>query len=449
MYFCLPENKMKKIYALILSLNMLFGVAACGKSAGGSGDKGDSGKTVVVVYEADKINYWNTIKSGFESKYSEQGYKISLIPVGGGQVVDKQTTMIAQNNAPDLILGGDVHIMNQYRYLKPLNELIEQDAEEVDFADFIPAITDKLTYNGNIYYLPEFFNVSMLYYNKNIFDTYNANPANETKVEYPRSDWTYEEFYATADKLTIRNGSAISQFGCYSTIGWWGEWLIHVRQAGGKFMENGLVTLNTPEAAAGIQRYYDKMYSANRISNQKGVDDTFGDFSTGMFAMAYGGHMSNWSDFRSVNGLNWDVQLLPSVNGNQKGGELSVSAMGIYAGSKSVTATWELIKYITRKRSLDEWNDYPYAPCRISGKEQILDVPKEERRAPQNMEVVYQSLEEGYCISLPGERYFSYVNTGIVQEYITKILEGEYSVADGLKEATNRANNYIRQNYLS
>jgi ABC-type glycerol-3-phosphate transport system substrate-binding protein len=289
----------------------------------------------------------------------------------------------------------------------------------------------------------------MLYYNKGIFDAYNANPANIEKVEYPQADWTYEEFYATAEKLTVRAGNAVSQFGCYSTIGWWGEWLTHVRQAGGKFMENGLVTLNTPQAIEGIQRYYDKMYSANRISNQKGIDDTFGDFSTKNYAMAYGGHMSNWADLRTVNDLDWDVQLLPAVNGNQTGGELSISALGIYKGSKSVEASWALIKYITRKRTLAEWNEYPYAPCRISGKQLLLEVPVAERKAPQNLEVVYESLEGGYCQSLPGEKYFSYVNTSIVQGYITKILEGEYTVEEGLREATERANNYIRQNYLT
>ncbi|MGN1100412.1 MAG: ABC transporter substrate-binding protein, partial [Christensenellales bacterium] len=275
---------MKKILCLIIVIASVFSVVGCSP---GETDNGEEKKTVTVVYEADKVSYWTQIKTEFEKKYSAEGYKLSLIPVGGGQVEAKQTTMIAQNNAPDLILGGDIHLLNQYKYLMPLNELIERDNEEVDYEDFIPAITDTLTYNDNIYYLPEFFNVSLLYYNKGIFDQYNADPANADKlVEYPRSDWTYEEFYSAADALTKRSGNSVSQFGCYSTIGWWGEWLIHVRQSGGRFMnDDGYVCLDTKEAIQGVQRYYDKMYSSNRISNQKGTDDTYGDFSTGVFAM--------------------------------------------------------------------------------------------------------------------------------------------------------------------
>lgn len=434
---------MKKIICFILALFTAISFVGCG---GGRGGPSYDGKTVVVVYEADKANYWNDIKQEYESKFADKGYKLSLIPVGGGQVEGKQNTMIAQGNGPDLMLGGDVHLLSQYKNLMPLDELIAQDSAEVDYEDFIPAVTEKLEYNDKVYYLPEFFNVSLLYYNKDIFSAYNANPAN-TDVEYPQNAWTYEEFYDVADKLTVRSGSSVSQFGCYSTIGWWGEWLIHVRQSGGAFMNaDGYVTLDTEEAIEGVQRYYDKMYGANRISNQKGVDDTFGDFSTGTFAMEYGGHISNWTDLRSTN-LDWDVQLLPSVNGNRAGGELAISAYGIYKNSKSVTATWELLKFITRKRSAQEWNEYPYPPCRISGKDLVLGVNKQERRAPQNLEVVYESLEGGYCKSLPSEKYFSYVNTSIVQEYITKILEGEYSVKAGLEAATKNANNYIRSNY--
>ena len=101
----------------------MFTVAACnGRGPGGGGDES---KTVTLVYESDKNAYWQQIKSEFETKYAEEGYTIELVPVGGGQVEGKQTNMIAQNNPPDLILGGDVHIQSQSRYLMPLNDLIE------------------------------------------------------------------------------------------------------------------------------------------------------------------------------------------------------------------------------------------------------------------------------------------------------------------------------------
>lgn len=435
---------MKKT-AFLLALILAFSTLALFGCGGGTTPE-QQGKTVTMVIESDKMTYYNELKAEFEQLYKEQGYTVSFVPVGGGQVEDKQSTMIAQRQAPDIIVGGDVHINSQYKYLLDLTTLVERDAEEVDFDDFIPQIMAELQKDGKLYYLPEFFNTSLLYYNLELFDSYNANPANTVKVEYPQADWTYEEFYSTADKLTVRAGDSCTQYGCYSTIGWWGEWLVHVRQAGGDFMKDGQVVLNTAQAQQGIQRYYDKMFAENRISNRPGELD-LGGFSGGKYAMDYGGHVSNWADLRTVEDLKWDIQLLPSVNGNQKGGELSISGLGIYSQSNSTEAAWAFIKYITRKRDLEAWQAYPYIPPRTSGKELLLSVPKQDRPCPQNLEVAYTTLEEGYSTILPNERYFVYVNTQIVQNYITRILEQEFSVAEGLEQATSQANNYIRQNY--
>ena len=432
---------MKETALLLAVLLALGSLSLFGCSGGGTQEEG---KTVTMVIESDKMTYYNGLKAEFEQLYAEEGYTISFVPVGGGQVEDKQSNMIAQRQAPDIIVGGDVHINSQYKYLLDLTELVERDAEEVDYDDFIPQIMNELPIDGKLYYLPEFLHTSLLYYNIDMFDRYNADPANTEKLEYPQADWTYEEFYAAADKLTDRPG--YSEFGCYSIIGWWGEWLIHVRQAGGDFMKDGQVVLNTSEAKEGLQRYVDKMYAENRISNRVGELD-LGGFSGGKYAMNYGGHVKDWVDFRAVEDLNWDIQLLPAVDGNQKGGELSISGLGIYAQSPNTEAAWAFIKFLTRKRDLEEWQAYPYIPPRTSGKNLLLSVPKEERPCPQNLEVAYQSLEEGYSTILPNERYFVYVNTQIVQNYVTRILEGEFSVADGLAEATQRANDYIRQNY--
>lgn len=441
----------KKILTILLA--MVMAVASLTLIGCGGGDGGDPAKTVTVVYETDKRTYWEGIKAEYEALYAAQGYTLSLVPVGGGQVESKQTNMIAQGDAPDLIVGGDTHINYQYKYLLPLDDLITRDNATIDSADFIPEIMNLLKKDGQTFYLPEIFNVSLLYYNVDIFDAYNANPSNSNdQITYPTNDWTYSDFYNVAEKLTIKNGNAVSQFGCYTTIGWWGEWLVHVRQCGGDFMQNGQVILNTAAAKAGIQRYYDKMYGAGRthtISNQI-ADDAAGDFSTGKFAMNYGGHINAWSEYRSVSDLTWDVAFLPMTtagnDASRRGGEFSVGGIGIYKDSPAVEPTWELIKYITRKKTLEEYNNSAYLPCRTSGKNMLTAVPKADRPCPKNIEAVYDSMSNGYCMPLPSERYFAYVNTQIVQGYITKIVEGD-PIESGLAEATSRANNYIQTNY--
>lgn len=418
---------------------------ACG-ALGGIPTGGTDGKEISMVVENAERDIYREWFNEFEQLHKDEGYKVNLIPVGGGQVQGKQDNMMAAGTPPDIIVGGDVHIQNQRKYLLPLDDLIEKDNAEVDIDDFMPEIMDLLKYEGQTLYLPNYFNTSLLYYNTEIFDEYNAGllPGAE-KLSYPTDEWTYDTFLDAAKKLTVSEGGAYTQWGCYSTIGWWGEWLIHVRQAGGEIMdENGLVTLDTPQAIAGFNRYLAKMNGEDKVSYTKGELD-LGGFTGKKTAMLYGGHIKDWSDMKKVKDLKWDIALLPTVNGNRTG-ELSVNALGIHKASRSQTAAWELIKFLTRKRTGTELADYCYISARISEKNERLAVPVEERGVPKNLEAVYDSLQ--YNKILPQQKYFTYVLTKIVQTELDKAVEGIVSGEEAMKTATKNANNYIRTNYM-
>ncbi len=425
------------VTALALCLSLGFAAAGCG------GKGGKSGGALRIVLETEDEPTYRAWFDEFEALYAEQGYKVQITPVGGGQVQGKQDNMMSQGTPPDIIVGGDVYIMAQHRYLEPLDFYIERDSAEVQIDDFIPQILNECKLDGKQYYLPNFFNTSLLYYNKGIFDAQNQNEPDS--VAYPASDWTYDDFMTAAKKLTIGSGGNYSQWGSYSTIGWWGEWLVHIRQNGGEIMNaDGLVTLDTPQALKGFQSYLDKMKGANKVSYTVGELE-MGGFAGKKTAMDYGGHISNWVDLKGVSGLDWDVELLPTVDGNRTG-ELAVDAFGIHKDSGKKEAAWALIKYLTRKKTGETLKKHPYVSCRISERDELLAIPKAERPAPQNLEAVYESLN--YNKILPQQRYFHYVVTQIVQRELTKAVEGMVSAETALKNATTNANKYIRANYL-
>ena len=118
----------------------------------------------MVVENADLDMYKEWFEE-FEEKYKEEGYTVKPVPVGGGQIQGKQDNMMASGTAPDIIVGGDIHILSQYKYLVPLDELIKRDNADVDVDDFMPEIMDLLKKDGKTYYIPNFFNTSLLYYN--------------------------------------------------------------------------------------------------------------------------------------------------------------------------------------------------------------------------------------------------------------------------------------------
>ena len=109
----------------------------------------------MVVENADLDMYKEWFEE-FKEKYKEEGYTVKPVPVGGGQIQGKQDNMMASGTAPDIIVGGDIHILSQYKYLVPLDELIKRDNADVDVDDFMPEIMDLLKKDGKTYYLPNF-----------------------------------------------------------------------------------------------------------------------------------------------------------------------------------------------------------------------------------------------------------------------------------------------------
>lgn len=223
---------MKKIISIILFVCITIATVGCGKD---NNNKTNSSTDIRIVIESEDGETYGKMFSEFEELYKEKGYKVIVTTVGGGQVYSKQENMMIQGMPPDVIVGGDVHIMNQHKYLLPLDDLISRDSEEVKADDFIDQVFNACKKDGKTLYLPNFFNSSLLYYNVDLFDSYNEK--NEVKIDYPKKEWTYEDFISAAKKLTYGTNGNISQWGCYSTIGWWGEWLIHVRQHGGDLMD--------------------------------------------------------------------------------------------------------------------------------------------------------------------------------------------------------------------
>ena len=56
--------------------------------------------------------------------------------------------------------------------------------------------------DGNLYAMPDRGGALILYYNKDMFDG--------AGISYPTKDWTWVEFLDAAQKLTVRDGDAVT-----------------------------------------------------------------------------------------------------------------------------------------------------------------------------------------------------------------------------------------------
>ena len=396
------------------------------------GDKSGEGKkiegTVSVCIDIQFKSLFKQFIARFEDK--NPGIKINAL------YGKDQNALVAAGQAPDLIKTGDLHLVSMKDSMLDLTPYMERDKDVVDVADFYPNAVNSLKIDGKYLALPTALNVGLLYYNKKLFD--------EAQVAYPTKDWTMTEFIDAAKKLTKQENGKYTQWGATTVLGWWGEWLIHVRQAGGDWMKDDKCVLDTPEAIAGLQLFYDKTTKGQYKIAPSTTDDSLGGFAGGKTAMEYGGHTGLWVSYNNTPDLNWDIAVLPKGLARSEGGEFAVDAYGIHKDTKNPEAAWEVLKFWTGKEGAELMGDMGRPVVRKSAAQKVLSTPVEERANPKNLEALYEAVETG--MTLPTDPNFIPCTQQVVQPFIDKMLEGKITAEDAAKQATVKANEYLEAN---
>ncbi len=174
-----------------------------------------------------------------------------------------------------------------------------------DLSDYYPGILAVNQFDGQTYGLPWIAQPVVLYFNRGLFDA--------AGLEYPTNDWTWTEFQAAAEALTLdTNGDGeIDQWG-FTNNGWPPPY-IFIWQAGGDIISADFQTtpIDSPEAVAGFEFYISTAYnpamspSAETISEQG-----FGEmFKAGHVAMFMGGAAD---DLDRVEGLDVGAVRVPA-----------------------------------------------------------------------------------------------------------------------------------------
>ena len=253
--------------------------------------------TVIWLYPIDVGTKTMTEKlvASFEQQNPDIHIDVRAVP--GSQYQTKLKTLVAAGEAPDIFVCGDVFFPYLRPFLLDLTDLAKRDAKEINLQDFYPAVQRAMTPGGHIYFMPQWFNVSLLYYNRRLFDA-----AHEP---YPTPDWSWNDYAAAAKRLT-KDGI----WGSTVTTGWWGEWLTLVHGAGGDLFDPKIThaTLDTPAAIQGLTFYRDTIQ--NGFAPAPGMGPATG-FASDKVAMDYGGHVGLWATYRQLPNLVWDIQPLP------------------------------------------------------------------------------------------------------------------------------------------
>jgi multiple sugar transport system substrate-binding protein len=353
--------------------------------------------------------------------------------VPGSQYQTKLKTLIAAGKSPDIFSSGDVWVAYELPFLADLTEFVERDAKELDLDDFYPELLATCRYNGRQILLPRWFNVALLYYNRKLFD--------DAHEPYPTSDWTWDDYLAAGKRLTQRGADGKVQiWGSTVTTGWWGEWLIYVRQAGGNLFTDDLnrCLLDSPEAIRGMQFYYDKIYK-HGIAPRPGFGPDYG-FMSGQVAMEFGGHTGNWIAYNQIKDLDWDIQILPRGPATRNGGEFANDSFGISKHSRCREQAWEFIKFLSSKESVRVHLANGYLPVRKSIVAEMLAGTNRPAH-PRNIMAAYEQLK--YARQVPRSPDYIEIALEVIQPDVDRMLDKQLNVADSCRRAARSANRFI------
>lgn len=176
--------KIRTLLMLLVSVSILLGITGC---SGGENASTENGKVEIRFSwwgDTSRNEMYNKIVDRFEEKYSNITVKRQF--GGWTDYWDKLATQIAGGNAPDVVSMHQFYVADYARRdaLLNLNELVESNT--INLKNFPQSTVDSGKIGDNIYMIAKGITMSGFVYNTALFD--------ELGVDYPKMNWTWEDF---------------------------------------------------------------------------------------------------------------------------------------------------------------------------------------------------------------------------------------------------------------
>jgi multiple sugar transport system substrate-binding protein len=213
----------------------------------------------------------------------------------------------------------------------------EVKKENVDLGNYPEAVLDLYDQgDGKLYGLPKDVDTNAVWFNKAMFD--------KAGVAYPKADWTWADFRATAKKLT---DPAAGTWGVAAPLDYQSGYYNSIFQAGGKVISDDGKTsvIDSPEAQAGIKFWTDLQADKSSPTLQQ-LSDTEAEtmFEQGKVAMYVSG--AYWAlKLYQNDAIRDKVDVAPLPTGVKKATVTSGIENVGYAGTKHPEETKKFLLF--------------------------------------------------------------------------------------------------------
>jgi len=323
------KKGLKKGLAAVIIASMMLSFAGCGSSD--TSTKEEKTKIRFATWDsADTLDF----QQQMVDKFNAQSTSVEVVLERYGDNYDtKITASMGSNDAPDVM-----YMWNYPKYgdgLLPLDDLIKSEGAEYK-ANFYDALWNYNSIDGVTLGIPVGYTTHVLYYNKDLFD--------QAGVDYPTSEWTWEDVRAAAEKITNADSKI---YGIafpiqpdpydYEMFAW---------SNGGAFVDaqgNTAGVLDSANTTEPFQFIQDILKDGFGTGTEDYGADSFSMGKVGMFINGA------WSISKLKDaGLNFGVQVLPRFDAATPAASiLSSSGVGISKTTKNQAAAWEFVKFWT------------------------------------------------------------------------------------------------------
>lgn len=255
--------------------------------------------------------------------------------------IQKVQTMVGGGTPPDLImLGGEtVPAFAANGLTQPIDDFVAADPD-FNEQDYFGITLDAMRYDGKLWGLPKDFNITILYYNKAMFDA--------AGLDYPTRDWDQETFLEAAKALTVREDGRVVQYGfADSPLNMW----FWIWQNGGEVFDNdtnpSVMLMDQPAALETVEWYFG-------LALEHGVMPTLPELmqSGGQQELFAAGRVAMLADLRAatqvldqITDFEWGMTELPYGTAGRST-VFNWAGYSIGAGSAQPEAAWQFLKWV-------------------------------------------------------------------------------------------------------
>lgn len=429
-------KKNKKIFAIILSVSMMFLLVACGSSS--SSTKGNPSQPskdkpaelrLSFWFGAEDLKYWQVGIDEFTKENPTA--KIIVESTPWADYWTKFKTQVASDSQADIFgmvsMYSDFYIEN--KAILDLGPYIKKKKFPID--DYWPGMMKAYSKGESVYCLPYDLSTNLMLCNLDVFKA--------AGVEF-KPNYTMDEFLEVCKKISAEKNSNGSPK-VIATDWYPKDWTLYdvLLAAGVNPLDaNGKLAMDTPEVTGVVQWLADLYlkYKVGGVPNPQSQD--LGYFESGTLAMRPVNPEWVMRYKERMPKANLDVTNLPFADKKgirvTEGGSFAISSK-----TKYPDLSWKFVQKITSAQTLERivGKTHRGIPGRISVKDSMLTSPNAVKHSSMFFDVMQGSTWVNYKNRTETEVALS--------PFMDKIYLGELTAKEGLAQFQKEANTIMNK----